>query len=97
MRRTLLTLLFILGISACGGAPYSESSYSADRSPENQSAHADDAANDVVAMACSDCPWLFVRCMSRATTPEAKASCEESRLLCEETFCTYGAAGANVE
>ncbi|QQQ02487.1 hypothetical protein [Lysobacter enzymogenes] len=37
--------------------------------------------------ACNDCPWLFVRCMSRADTPEKEQACEESRQLCEETFC----------
>ncbi|WP_426754588.1 hypothetical protein [Myxococcus sp. Y35] len=42
---------------------------------------------EVQAMACSDCGWLFVRCMSRAQTPEAEQQCEESRLLCEFTFC----------
>lgn len=38
--------------------------------------------------ACNDCGWLFVRCMSRADTPEKAQACEESRALCEETFCT---------
>lgn len=38
--------------------------------------------------ACNDCPWLFVRCMSRADTPEKQQVCEEARALCEETFCT---------
>lgn len=38
--------------------------------------------------ACNDCPWLFVRCMSRADTPEKAQACEEARALCEETFCT---------
>jgi hypothetical protein len=38
--------------------------------------------------ACSDCPWLFVRCMSHADTPEQEQVCEDARALCEETFCT---------
>lgn len=38
--------------------------------------------------ACSDCPWLYVRCMRLADTPEKEQQCEEARLLCEETFCT---------
>ncbi|ALN88106.1 hypothetical protein LC55x_4858 [Lysobacter capsici] len=38
--------------------------------------------------ACSDCPWLFVRCMSHADTPEQEHDCEDARALCEETFCT---------
>lgn len=38
--------------------------------------------------ACNDCPWLYVRCMSRADTPEKEQQCEEARQLCEETFCT---------
>jgi hypothetical protein len=47
---------------------------------------------EVEAMAlCSDCQWLYVRCMSRAKTPEAKASCEEGRLDCEATWCTAAA------
>jgi len=37
--------------------------------------------------ACSDCHWLYVRCMSRATTPERVAQCEQGRQDCEETFC----------
>lgn len=37
--------------------------------------------------ACSDCPWLFVRCMRMADTPEKEQACEEARALCEETFC----------
>lgn len=46
--------------------------------------------------ACSDCHWLFVRCMSRADTPEKKQSCEEGRVTCEETFCPDPArAGSN--
>ncbi|KWS06126.1 hypothetical protein AZ78_3680 [Lysobacter capsici AZ78] len=38
--------------------------------------------------ACSDCPWLFVRCMSHADTPEQEHECEDARAMCEETFCT---------
>lgn len=38
--------------------------------------------------ACNDCHWLYVRCMSRADTLEKAQACEESRQLCEETFCT---------
>lgn len=37
--------------------------------------------------ACNDCHWLYVRCMSRANTSELAQQCEESRALCEETFC----------
>jgi hypothetical protein len=43
--------------------------------------------SEVRAEACNDCHWLYVRCMSRASTNEAAAQCEESRALCEETFC----------
>ncbi|ATB50256.1 hypothetical protein [Corallococcus macrosporus] len=46
-----------------------------------------DESGEVQAMACSDCGWLFVRCMSRAQTPEAEQMCEEARLVCEYTFC----------
>ncbi len=83
MRRSLGALLIAGLLAACGGV---------DTGAETQPAQEDGAAGDVTAMACSDCPWLYVRCMSRATTPEAQATCEEARLLCEETFCTYGAA-----
>ncbi|MGO1071188.1 hypothetical protein [Lysobacter sp. CA199] len=38
--------------------------------------------------ACNDCGWLFIRCMSRADTPEKEQECEDARVLCEETFCT---------
>lgn len=38
--------------------------------------------------ACNDCPWLFVRCMIHADTPEKEQECEDARALCEETFCT---------
>ncbi|MFP2959980.1 hypothetical protein ACLEPN_19655 [Myxococcus sp. 1LA] len=40
---------------------------------------------------CSDCGWLYVRCMSRAQTPEARELCEFGRADCEATWCT-GAA-----
>ena len=36
---------------------------------------------------CSDCHNLYVRCMSRATTPEARENCEYGRMDCEATFC----------
>ncbi|MCP3098793.1 hypothetical protein LZ198_07885 [Myxococcus sp. K15C18031901] len=42
---------------------------------------------EVTAQACSDCSWLYVRCRSRAQTPEAAQECEDARALCEETFC----------
>ena len=38
--------------------------------------------------ACNDCGWLYVRCMRTADTTEKAQACEESRQLCEETFCT---------
>lgn len=38
--------------------------------------------------ACSDCGWLFKRCMSRADTIEKAQECEYARADCEETFCT---------
>ncbi|MEH6419146.1 hypothetical protein [Pseudomonas sp. CGJS7] len=41
---------------------------------------------------CSDCGWLFVRCMSHADTPEKEQECEDARALCEETFCTNPSA-----
>ncbi len=52
-----------------------------------QSPPVSDPQGDVEAMACNDCGWLWVRCMSRAQTPEAEQECDASRLLCEETFC----------
>ncbi|MFY0527422.1 hypothetical protein ACN28I_31175 [Archangium gephyra] len=43
---------------------------------------------EVEAMAtCDDCHNLYVRCMSRATTLEAKQNCEYGRMDCEATFC----------
>ncbi|WP_257458879.1 hypothetical protein [Archangium lipolyticum] len=41
----------------------------------------------VKAASCDDCHWLYVRCMSRATTAEAKENCEIGRMDCEATFC----------
>ncbi len=46
-----------------------------------------DARGEVEAMACSDCGWIYNRCMRNAPTMEAAEQCEESRLLCEFTFC----------
>ncbi|AKQ65984.1 hypothetical protein A176_002896 [Myxococcus hansupus] len=40
---------------------------------------------------CSDCGWLYVRCMSRAQTAEAKEMCEYGRMDCEATWCTAAA------
>lgn len=38
--------------------------------------------------ACSDCDWLWLRCMRNAGhDPEREQQCEESRQLCVETFC----------
>lgn len=37
--------------------------------------------------ACSDCQWIYVRCMSRANTPEKVQFCEESLVACEQEFC----------
>ncbi|QSQ24196.1 hypothetical protein JY651_04280 [Pyxidicoccus parkwayensis] len=42
---------------------------------------------------CSDCDSLFVRCMSRAKTPEAQAACEASLADCREAWCGPGAGG----
>ena len=46
-----------------------------------------DERGEVTALACSDCSWLFVRCMSRAQTTEGAQQCEAARADCEETFC----------
>ncbi|MDY7226516.1 hypothetical protein [Hyalangium rubrum] len=57
-----------------------------------------DSKSDVEAMAlCSDCHWLYVRCMSRAATPEAKQNCEFGRMDCEATWCTSPAAPGSGE
>ena len=37
--------------------------------------------------ACSDCHWIYVRCMNRADTPEKVQFCEESLVGCEQEFC----------
>ncbi|QWF17012.1 hypothetical protein [Lysobacter capsici] len=37
--------------------------------------------------ACSDCQWIYVRCMSRANTPEKVEFCEQSLVDCEQEFC----------
>ncbi|AEI67526.1 hypothetical protein [Corallococcus macrosporus] len=45
------------------------------------------AAEVESAALCSDCGWLYVRCMSRAQTPEARENCEYGRADCEATWC----------
>ncbi|MFP2960077.1 hypothetical protein ACLEPN_20180 [Myxococcus sp. 1LA] len=50
-------------------------------------AHGSDARGEVEAMACNDCGWIYQRCMRNAPTIEQAEACEESRLLCEFTFC----------
>lgn len=37
--------------------------------------------------ACSDCDWIYVRCMIRADTPEEVQFCEESLVSCQQEFC----------
>ncbi|KRB07908.1 hypothetical protein [Lysobacter sp. Root690] len=37
--------------------------------------------------ACSDCDWIYVRCMNRADTPEKVQFCEESLVSCQQEFC----------
>ena len=37
--------------------------------------------------ACSDCEWIYVRCMNRANTPEKVEFCEQSLISCEQEFC----------
>lgn len=75
--RGLVGAVLALGLFVgCGGAE-------ADTSGEKA---------EVEAMAlCSDCSWLYVRCMSRAQTPEAKENCEYGRLDCEATWCSSAA------
>lgn len=48
----------------------------------------EEVAEVEAAALCSDCGWLYVRCMSRAQTPEAREMCEGGRRDCEETWCT---------
>lgn len=55
---------------------------------ELQAAHSEDSGSDVKAAGlCEDCHWIYVRCMSRATTPEAQMNCEYGRMDCEATWC----------
>ncbi len=70
--RGILGVLLLLGVLAgCGGVD-------ADAEPQA----------GIEAMAtCSDCHNIYVRCMSRATTPEAKANCEAGRIDCEWSYC----------
>jgi len=75
----VMGIMLVAGLLAgCGGI---------EGDTEVGSAPAGGESAEVSAQACSDCGWLFVRCMSRASTNEAAAQCEESRALCEETFC----------
>ncbi|MFY0579993.1 hypothetical protein ACN28S_42240 [Cystobacter fuscus] len=75
----VMGIMLVAGLLAgCGGI---------EGDTEAGSAPAGGESAEVSAQACSDCGWLFVRCMSRASTNEAAAQCEESRALCEETFC----------
>ncbi|MCE9666333.1 hypothetical protein LY474_00790 [Myxococcus stipitatus] len=79
MKTLVMGIMLVAGLlTGCGGIEDTEIG----SAPLNG-----DESGEVSAMACSDCPWLFVRCMSRAQTPEAEQACEESRALCEETFC----------
>ncbi|MET0402797.1 MAG: hypothetical protein ABW123_10360 [Cystobacter sp.] len=77
----VMGIMLVTGLlTGCGGT---ESDMEADApTPGGESA-------EVRAQACNDCGWLFVRCMSRASTNEAAQACEESRALCEETFCQH--------
>jgi hypothetical protein len=77
--RGLVGVVLAVGLLVgCGGIE-------ADAEP--QAPNAGDARAEVGAMGCGDCDWLFVRCMSRATTAEAEQQCEASRLDCQQTFC----------
>lgn len=76
---------FVMGIvlavgllAGCGGTEFD---------PEAATAPVAGEGAEVHAQGCSDCGWLYRRCMSRASTNEAARECEESRALCEETFC----------
>ncbi|ATB28478.1 hypothetical protein [Melittangium boletus] len=75
----VVSIMLVAGLLAgCGGI---------ESDTEVGSASIGGESAEVSAQACNDCGWLFVRCMSRASTNEAAAQCEESRALCEETFC----------
>jgi len=84
MRGVLGALLMVGLLAGCGGV---------EGGAEPSAAPAESAAGEVQAMACSDCSWLWLRCMRGAPTAEAQAECDASRALCEETFCTYGVGG----
>lgn len=77
--RGLVGVVLAVGLLAGCGAVEEEAGL--------QSPQASDARGEVEAMACNDCDWLFVRCMSRAQTPEAEQACEASLLDCRQTFC----------
>ena len=79
----VMRFMLVAGLMAgCGGVE-------ADVQAEAVPASAEGA--EVSAQGCIDCPWLYRRCMSRASTNEAAAQCEASRAECEETFCGYNA------
>lgn len=77
--RGILGVLLVGLMAGCGGVEGASGPWTPS---------ADGVAGEVEAMAtCADCHNLYVRCMSRATTPEAKANCEAGRMDCEATFC----------
>jgi hypothetical protein len=75
--RVLISVVLAVGLlSGCGGGNIEES---VEPQPQQE--------GTVEAMACSDCDWLWLRCMRNATTPEAQQACDASRLDCQYTFC----------
>ncbi|MFP2904387.1 hypothetical protein ACLESD_04895 [Pyxidicoccus sp. 3LFB2] len=78
--RAMIGALLLAGLMAgCGGAV-------AEPEPETP------GTVEATAL-CSDCSWIYVKCMGRATTPEARQNCEYGRIDCEETWCTGLLAG----
>jgi hypothetical protein len=84
MKSLAMGMMLVAGLLAgCGGTA---------GELEPVSAPTGDEQSEVGATAlCSDCDWLFVRCMSRATTAEQEQNCEGAREDCRATWCTAAA------
>jgi hypothetical protein len=80
VKSLVVGIMLVAGLlTGCGGS---------ELDTEVGAAPVGDESGEVTAMACSDCPWLWLRCMRNANgSPEREAMCDESRALCEETFC----------